>query len=100
MISLANCFFSALFLRGKKNVVGSGCFSVFLRLVVADLGEVELLARASQEDVEHVVASRLEVRGCVVGPRDEDLALASVVLWFVYVAHDHEPEEKAKSSTI
>ena len=45
------------------------------------LAEVELLPGASLEDVQHVQAGRLEVRGGVVGLGDEQLVGSSVICW-------------------
>ena len=51
------------------------------------LAEVELLPGTSLEDVQHVQAGRLEVRGGVVSLGDEELVGSPVICRLQRVAH-------------
>ena len=56
-----------------------------------DSGEVEILASATAEDVDYIVAGGLKVRGRIESLGDKNLALLAVVLWLVKVANHYEP---------
>lgn len=63
---------------------------ILIAQVRLDLGHVKLLASASLEDVQHVQAGRLKVRGRVIRLRNEDLRLQTVVHGLVVVGHGHK----------
>ncbi len=56
-----------------------------------DFREVEFSRRTAFEDVQHVRAGRLEMRGGIVGFRDEDLRLAAQVHRLVHVRDTDKP---------
>lgn len=64
---------------------------VLVAQVVLHLGEVEVLPSASAVNVEHIQAGGLEVGGGIVGLRDEQLVLYSVIRGFVDGGHGHKP---------
>ena len=67
-------------------VLVSSCLFLILQCVL-HLAEVELLARASLEDVQHVEACCLKVRCRVVGLGDEELTFCSIVHWLESITH-------------